>query len=111
MQPGNDETVVRVEERFADRIRAIVHAIPVTYGAGAGLAVGAEALGGAVPGVALALTGGAVGLGIGRVIWNLMRRASRRRVESLATRIGDEASRLAGAVPSGSSGSEPGEGP
>ncbi len=103
LQPGDAETVVRVEERFTDRVRTIIHALPVTYGVGAGLAVGAEALGGAIPGVALALTGGLVGLGVGRAIWNAVRRGSRRRVEALTARLGDEASRLAGATPTASS--------
>lgn len=95
VQPGERETVIRVEERFTDRIRAVIHAIPVTYGAGIGLVVGAEALaGGAGLGVATAVAGAAVGAGIGRGIWNLVRRNSRRRVESLAERLGEEASRL-----------------
>lgn len=94
-QPGETETVVRVEERFVDRIRAVAHLLPLGYGVGGGLLVGTEVLsvGGLAAGAAAA-AGGLLGWGLGRALWTALRGASRRRVERLAERLGDEASRL-----------------
>jgi hypothetical protein len=94
MQPGDAETVVRVEERFTDRIRAVIHLIPATYGAGGGLALGSELLGAVGPGIPVALAGAALGFGLGRAIWKVLRRASSRRVESLTDKLGEEAAAL-----------------
>lgn len=95
LQPGRQETVVRVEERFTDRLRAVIHILPTLYGAGFGLAIGAEALaGGAGLGAAIAAAGAGLGLGLGRGLWNVLRRGSRRRVEHLTERLGEEAARL-----------------
>lgn len=92
VRPTDTETVVRVEERFTDRLRAIIHILPASYGAGGGVALGAAMLGGG-PSTALAALGGTVvGLGLGRALWNGLRARSKGRVERLTQRLAAEAS-------------------
>ena len=101
VQPGDGETVMRVEERFTDRIRGVLHGLPAAYGGGIGLLVAAEAMAaGPASAVAMALGGAAAGLGLGRLIWNALRRGSRRRVEGLAQRLEEESSRILPPSPS-----------
>ncbi|NNF38082.1 MAG: hypothetical protein HKN71_05415 [Gemmatimonadetes bacterium] len=96
IQPGDGETVVRVEERFTNRVRGILHGIPATYGGGIALVVAIEAAA-AGPGAATAIAvGGAIaGMGLGRALWSAIRGGSRRRVDRLAERLEDEAAELA----------------
>ncbi len=97
LQPGEEETVMRVEERFTDRVRGVIHFLPAMYGGGFGLALGSGALGGGgVVGGVVAAAGALLGLGIGRGIWTALRRGSRGRVDRLAERLGEEASRMVG---------------
>lgn len=94
LEPGEGETVVRVEERYADRVRALLHVIPAVYGAGIGLPVGVEVLGGAGAGVLLAGALGAAAWALGGVAWRVVAARSRRRVRALADELAERAEGL-----------------
>jgi hypothetical protein len=96
LQPGEGETVMRVEERFTDRLRAVLHGLPAAYGGGLALVAATEAVAaGAVPAAAIAVAGAAAGFGLGRAIWNVVRGRSTRRVAELARTLEEEAAALA----------------
>jgi hypothetical protein len=94
MQPGDAESVVRVEERYTARARAVIHLLPLTYGAGAGLATGAQFFSAGVAQASLAVGAALAGFSIGRGIWSFLRARSVRRVEALLGRLGDEVARM-----------------
>ncbi|MEK9499447.1 hypothetical protein WI372_00455 [Gemmatimonadota bacterium DH-20] len=94
VQPSDTETVIRVEERYTDRLRAVVHLLPALYGAGGGAAVaGAWLAGGSAAGLAAA-AGSVLGLGLGRALWNALRARSWHRVDRLSERLAAEANAL-----------------
>lgn len=96
IQPGEGETVVRVEERFTDRLRGVLHGLPAAYGGGLALIAATEAVAAGPWGAAAIAAGGALaGLGLGRALWSAVRRRSSRRVGRLAERLEVEASDLA----------------
>lgn len=94
VQPTETETVIRVEERYTDRLRAVMHLLPALYGAGGGVALGGAWAGSAPVAGLIALAGSAVGLGVGRALWNALRSRSRRRVDRLSERLASEANAL-----------------
>jgi hypothetical protein len=92
IEPTPKETLIRVEERFEERVRTMVHAIPSSYAGFLGFIVGLEQLGGQVPGFALGLFSVAVTFAIAGQVWNRVSRNSRARVENLADALSAEAS-------------------
>ena len=94
LQPGDTESVVRVEERYAPRARAVIHLLPLTYAAGAGLAAGAQLFSAGAAQASIAVGAAAAGFGVGRAIWSFLRSRSVRRVEALLGRLGDEIGHL-----------------
>lgn len=100
LKPSRRETLIRVEERYAAAVRGALHGIPAAYGTIFGLAIGLEGIGGVVPGISLAAVLAGSGWALGRVLWNLVRGHSRRRVGALADRLAAEAELRAGGVDS-----------
>jgi hypothetical protein len=92
VEPSEAETIIRVEERFEDRVRAMIHLIPSFYGGMLGFVVGMEQLGGAAPGIALGLAGGVGVFALAGRVWKWVSRRSRTRVEALADQLSGEAS-------------------
>lgn len=93
IQPGESESVVRVEERLAARTRAIVHLLPISYAAGAGLIAATQLFTAGAAQVSITAGATLAGFAIGRGIWTFLRSRSARRVESLLGRLEDEAAR------------------
>jgi len=93
LEPSQEETLIRVEERFADRFRGALHGIPAVYGGVIGWLVGLDVwgAGGAAIAGALAAVAGFAGA---RVVWNLICRSSWGRVRALADELAEEAKRL-----------------
>ena len=98
VEPGDGETILRVEEGYGAHIRHICHFVPMAYGLVGGMIPGLELGLGAVATIALAALGTAVGYGLGDGIWRAISAGSARRVKSLAAKLADEARRL---IPSG----------
>jgi hypothetical protein len=84
LEPGEGETLIRVEERFEARVRAMLHGIPAGYAAMAGFITGVELLGGAGPGFFLGALSSVAGWAIGGAVWKEVARRSKRRVHALA---------------------------
>ena len=99
VEPSPDETLIRVEERYTDRFRVALHAIPTAYGLFAGLVVGLEALGGIGAGGLLAGAAGATAWALARGAWSVISRRSGRRVRSLGDAIQQEADGTLAPVP------------
>lgn len=98
LEPGRGETVIRTEERYQDRVRAMAHFIPMAYATFIGGIFGAEAIGGAAPTILLAgIAGGAVWTAA-RAVWNRVSRQSHHRVRTLADELADEAVQLTDAA-------------
>lgn len=93
IEPTVKETLIRVEERFEQRARTLVHAIPSSYAGFLGFIVGLEQLGGRAPGIALGLFSAAAAFAIAGQVWNRVSRNSRARVEALADELSSEASK------------------
>lgn len=91
VEPSGGETLIRVEERYSDRFRGALHAIPTVYGLFAGFVVGLEALGGPAAGVFLAAAAGASAWTIARGAWSTLSRRSGRRVRALSDALQGEA--------------------
>jgi hypothetical protein len=92
IEPSDAETIIRVEERFEDRVRAMMQLIPSFYGGMLGFVIGMEQLGGAAPGIALGLAGGVGVFAVAGRVWKWVSRRSRTRVEELADQLSAEAS-------------------
>ena len=93
VEPSAGETLIRVEERYSDRFRAALHAIPSSYGVFAGLVVGVELLGGVGFGAVLAGAAGATAWALARGAWGVISRRSGRRVKELSDALQSEADR------------------
>lgn len=94
LEPSDDETLVRVEERYADALRGMLHGIPASYGLILGLPIFLEGLNlGAPLSVVLAVATGAAGWALGDTIWRRLARKSRNRVGRLAEKLTMAASR------------------
>jgi hypothetical protein len=100
IEPGEEETLVRVEERFEHRLRAMIHAIPSSYATMLGFIVGMEQIGGAPWGIGLGIAAGAGVFAVSGRIWNWVSRRSRARVELLSDRLAADASERAEPRPS-----------
>ena len=87
---------MRVEERYNDAIRGVLHGLPMAYGALAGLVTSLEVLNlGAGLGSLLVLAAAAGGWGIGGAIWRTLSSRSKGRVQQLAEKLGLKAGKLA----------------
>lgn len=87
LQPADAETRVQVQERYTGRARLAAHLMPLSYGLGIGLVVGADVIGGAGAGLSLSVLGAVGGWGIGRAIWSGLRAASSRRIAKVSDAI------------------------
>lgn len=94
VEPGDGETILRVEEGYGAHIRHISHFVPMAYGLVGGMIPGLELGLGPLATIALAVLGTAVGYGVGDGIWRAISAGSARRVRSLAAKLADEARRL-----------------
>ncbi|HET9066135.1 MAG TPA: hypothetical protein VFN22_09995 [Gemmatimonadales bacterium] len=79
-----DETQVQVVERHPARLRVVLHLLPASWGAMIAGAMAASASIGPVSGVGLALGGAALGLGLGRTVWQALARRRARDTQALA---------------------------
>jgi len=96
LEPGNGETLLRVEERYSDAIRGVLHGIPAAYGLIFGLATALEAVGlGGASALLFGLVSSVAGWGVGGAIWRTLSTGSRNRVSRLAERLGIRAKELA----------------
>lgn len=93
IEPSEHETLIRVEERYTDRFRGALHAIPTVYGLFAGMVVGIEVLGGAGLGVLLAGAAGGSAWALARGAWTTICRRSAKRVRALSDVLQGEADR------------------
>jgi hypothetical protein len=87
LQPTDAETRIQVQERYTGRARGASHFMPLSYGLGIGLVIGADVIGGAGAGISLSVLGAVGGWGIGRAIWAGLRAASARRVRRASDAI------------------------
>jgi len=94
--PEGGETTIQVVEKSAGRLKGALHGVPTGWGLiGAAGVVGTLGIAGA--GAALIFVAGAgVGLGAGRLAWNLISSRSARRVERLAGELSREAKEAVG---------------
>lgn len=94
--PEGGETRIQVVEKSAARLKGALHGVPAGWGLIGGIGV-AGTLGIAGAGAALLFVAGAgVGLGAGRLAWNLISSRSARRVERLAAELSQEAKEAVG---------------
>jgi hypothetical protein len=96
IEPGGGETLVRVEERYNDALRGILHGLPAGYGFILGLAGAMEGLHLALgPGTLFVAASAAAGWGVGTAIWRGLSKGSRARVHRLTEKLGLRAKELA----------------
>jgi hypothetical protein len=89
LEPSQGETLIRVEERYSQALRGILHGLPASYGAVFGLVFALEGLNlGLAPGSLFALATTLAGWGIGTSIWRVLSARSRNRVQKLAEILG-----------------------
>jgi hypothetical protein len=94
--PGAGETTIQVVEKANARLKAALHGVPTGWGViGAVAVVGTLGIAG-TGAVAVFAAGAGVGLGAGRLVWNLIAARSARRVERLAADLSAEARAAAG---------------
>ena len=100
LEPSQGETLIRVEERFSQALRGMLHGLPASYGAVFGLAFALEGLNlGLAPGSLFALATTFAGWGIGTSIWRVLSARSRTRVQQLAENLGLRAKEITPAPP------------
>jgi len=96
LEPGEGETLMRVEERYNDAIRGILHGLPAGYGFIFGLAGALEGLHLTLgPGALFVAASAAAGWGVGTAIWRGLSKGSRARVQRLTENLGLRAKELA----------------
>jgi len=89
LEPSDGETLIRVEERYHDALRGMLHGIPAGYGLLFGLVAALEGMELAFgPGALVVLASVATGFGLGGAIWRGISARSRRRVQHLAEKLG-----------------------
>jgi hypothetical protein len=94
--PEAGETRIQVVEKSAARLKGALHGVPAAWGLIGAMGV-AGGLGLAGAGAALLFVAGAgMGLGAGRLAWNLISARSARRVERLAAELSREAKEAVG---------------
>jgi len=107
LEPTRGETLMRVEERYSEALRGVLHGIPASYGAIFGLAYALEGLNlGLAPGSLVALATTIAGWGIGTSIWRVISARSRTRVRKLAEMLGLKAKEIAPVSPEEAGGVE-----
>lgn len=94
-EPGDGETLLRVEERYSESVRGPLHGIPASWGLVIGLGVSLESWGLALPvALVIAVAWGALGWITGDLIWRGVAAGSGKRVRRLADHLTTEATRL-----------------
>ena len=96
------ETAIQVVEKINPRIKRVVQLMPGAWGAMLAAPFVGVVGGGTMASLGLLGGGVALGLGAGRVAWNVMSRLARGRVERLADELSDEGARLLPAPRDGS---------
>lgn len=81
----NEETQIQVVQRYQSAFRAILHFLPGAWGGMIGGGVAASLGVPAVPGIAIGVGAIALGVGIGRSVWQVLARRSAREVQRLAS--------------------------
>jgi hypothetical protein len=95
VEPSGDDTLLRVEERYSNRVRGPLHGVPTGWGLILGLPLGLETLNLMVPlAIVLAAILALVGWSVGDLVWRFLSAGSQRRVQALTERLTDEASRM-----------------
>jgi hypothetical protein len=90
---ASTDTTITVHERYEDRLRPMLHAIPTLWGVLLGIGVGGSIGIAALPIAAIIGTGAAAGFGAGRAVWTWLANRSRRRVDQLASDLSERAAR------------------
>lgn len=83
------ETQMQVVERHPARLRTILHLVPASWGVMVAGGIAASTATGPVSGIGLALGGAAVGLGLGRTVWQALARRRARDTQELAEVIAE----------------------
>lgn len=91
LEPTDNETVIRVEERLPDRLKYILHFIPGSYAAFASAIIAIGAGLPVLPVIAIGAAGGITGFYLGSGIWRWLALRSSRRVRSLISKLTQEA--------------------
>jgi hypothetical protein len=89
------ETQIQVVQRYPSALRAILHLLPASWGAIIGGGIAASSALGPASGIAVAVGAAALGVGIGRTIWETMARRNVREVERVADALAATARELA----------------
>jgi CO/xanthine dehydrogenase Mo-binding subunit len=87
LSSSSDETQIQVVQRYPASLRAILHFLPGAWGAMIGAAVAASVGVTALGTVGVGVAAAAIGMGIGRSIWQTVARRSERQVEEIATAL------------------------
>lgn len=90
---ASSDTTITVHERYQDRLRPMLHALPTFWGGLLGIAVGGSIGIAVLPLVAVVGAGAVVGLGTGRAVWTLLAKRSRNRVDRLANDLSEQAAK------------------
>lgn len=99
LEPSDNETVIRVEERLADRLKYMLHFIPGSYTAIAAAMIAFGVGIPAIPAVLIGAVGGAAGFSLGGGIWRILSNRSARRVRSLIRKLTEEIQTEQKAIP------------
>lgn len=87
------ETQIQVVQRYQEDLRGLLHLLPGAWGGGIGLAIVGSAGMALLPAVVAGAGGIAIGVSVGRAIWNSIARKNARQVEDLATTLVQAAQR------------------
>jgi hypothetical protein len=91
----NEETQIQVVQRYPPGVRVMLHALPATWGGMIGIAVAASLGVAAVGWIGLGVGTAAVGMGIGRSIWQMLAQRNAREVEQVASALATAANEMA----------------
>ncbi|HEX9728022.1 MAG TPA: hypothetical protein VGA37_05930 [Gemmatimonadales bacterium] len=101
--PAAGETHIQITQRYATPVRTILHAVPASWGAIAGLAIAGSAGVASLPAAGLLLGGLLVGGGIGRGMWHYLARGNEHTARQLADDLAAEAKAISSHGVSGGS--------